>query len=217
MIIGLAGQAGAGKDTAADFLTQRHGFTKIALADPMKRFCKEIFQFSDEQLWGPSAKRNAPDSRYPRVARRTLHEGDVYQCLTPRYTLQRLGTEWGRDCYEDVWVRYALENAVLLLGGGGGYTQSAGLYVDETRGPAPGVVIPDIRFPNELEAIRGEGGQVWWIDRPGAGLSGKASEHSSENSIKSEDCDLIIKNDGSLEDLFCRIGQAVDSHACGAV
>lgn len=66
MIIGITGQppAGSGKDTVADFLVEEYGFAKVAMADPMKRICKEVFDFSDEQLWGPSENRNKGDLRY---------------------------------------------------------------------------------------------------------------------------------------------------------
>lgn len=66
MIIGICGKAGTGKDTIADVLVKDYGFVKVAFADVLKRVCKDIFQFSDEQLWGPSDKRNEPDPRYLR-------------------------------------------------------------------------------------------------------------------------------------------------------
>ena len=62
-ILILAGNAGSGKDTVADILVKRFGAQKIAQADPLKRFCKKLCGFSDDQLWGPSASRNAPDAR----------------------------------------------------------------------------------------------------------------------------------------------------------
>lgn len=65
MIVGLSGQAGSGKDTVADFLVEHHGFVKIALADPIKRAAMEWWDFTEEQLWGPSSERNKPDKRYP--------------------------------------------------------------------------------------------------------------------------------------------------------
>jgi hypothetical protein len=65
MLIGIAGVAGAGKDTTADFLVKNHGFVKVAFADPLKRICQDVYQFTDAQLWGPSELRNAPDKRYP--------------------------------------------------------------------------------------------------------------------------------------------------------
>lgn len=66
MIIGIMGNARAGKDTLALHLVRKYGFTRVGLADPLKRFCGEVFDFTPEQLYGD--KRDAPDFRYPRPA-----------------------------------------------------------------------------------------------------------------------------------------------------
>lgn len=66
-IVGLLGKAGCGKDAVADFLVERFGFTKMSLADEMKRFAKRVFLFTDQQLWGPSSCRNGGDERYNSV------------------------------------------------------------------------------------------------------------------------------------------------------
>lgn len=62
-VILLVGGAGTGKDTIAEMLEKRGGVS-LALADPVKEIAKYLFDFTDEQLWGPSEMRNAPDSRY---------------------------------------------------------------------------------------------------------------------------------------------------------
>ena len=64
MIIGIAGKAGSGKDTVAGFICNSFNGISIAQADPMKRFAEAVFGFSQEQLWGPSECRNAPDARF---------------------------------------------------------------------------------------------------------------------------------------------------------
>lgn len=63
-IVAISGNAGAGKDTAADRLVSNHGYVRISLADPIKRFGKDVFNFSPTQLWGPSDARNQHDRRY---------------------------------------------------------------------------------------------------------------------------------------------------------
>jgi hypothetical protein len=40
---------------------------KLACADPLKRICQQVYDFTDEQLWGPSSERNKPDKRYWRM------------------------------------------------------------------------------------------------------------------------------------------------------
>lgn len=69
---------------------------------------------------------------------------------TPRHAMQTLGTEWGRQLIDpDLWVR-AWELRV------GGYWR---------RFHAP-VVSDDVRFGNEVAAIRAMGGLVVRIERP---------------------------------------------------
>ena len=220
MIIGLCGLAGSGKDTAADFLVERMGFAKISFADPMKRFCREVFAFTDEQLWGPSSARNAPDPRYPR--RPYGSPNAPVEHLTPRYALQRLGTEFGRDCYEPIWVDVALRTAKTLEEWGTArYSSRQGLYFEDSRDSSSwdseptGSVIPDVRFRNELDAVRAAGGKVFRIVRPGSGLSGEAALHASEREqaeIPDEDFDEVIQNVGTLDDLRAAITRAAMRH-----
>ena len=93
-----------------------------------------------------------------------------------RVLLQRFGTDVGRELFgEDFWVEQALDG----LG-------------DED------VVFTDVRFPNEAEAIRGRGGVVWNVVRPGVGV---ANGHVSESALAGFVFDETILNDGSLEDL----------------
>lgn len=63
-LIGVSGQLGAGKDTVSDYLCSAYGFSRVALADPIKRLGYYVFLFSDKQLWGPSQLRNSVDSRF---------------------------------------------------------------------------------------------------------------------------------------------------------
>jgi hypothetical protein len=198
-IIGITGKAGSGKDTVADILVRKHGFVKVALADPMKEFCARLFDFSVNQLWGPSEARNAPDLRYLRehtwvddvpgcqkvCACCGHYQDNAPRCyLTPRYALQQLGSEWGRAMFQDVWLDAALHDAACFSTGD------------------RGVVIPDVRFDNELAGIRREGGRIW--HRPGEGSLKEtpAAAHASETAKL--DCDAQIPwmdNPGQLPDV----------------
>lgn len=142
MILGISGLAGSGKDTFAQLLAKQHGFEVLSLADPIKRICRDVFGFTDEQLWGPSAERSRPDTRYKRPClpcQKTgllmdggtfdedLNEivgghtapcpdcaGKGYTYLTAREALQTIGTDIGRSLYRDVWVEYAIRQARKL-------------------------------------------------------------------------------------------------------
>ena len=223
MILGISGLAGSGKDTFARFLVEDHGFVVVSLADPLKRICRDVFDFSDEQLWGPSEKRNEPDFRYPREKCHGCQTCE-FRCdhylgyLTPRYALQRIGTEWGRDCYENIWVEYTMRTARKLLDPMSGDVSSALGYnpkqgiVPWNRGKPKGVAIPDVRFRNEIEGIRAAGGKLVRIRRPGAGLSGAAGVHASEAEqagIPDDVFDLVVENTGTLEELRAKAAAAL--------
>lgn len=63
-IVGVTGQAGAGKDEVSGRLVKCHDFKQLSLADPLKRFGFNVFEFDVVQLWGPSSARNTFDPRY---------------------------------------------------------------------------------------------------------------------------------------------------------
>lgn len=194
-ILGVSGKAGAGKDTFADALVEQ-GFVKVSQADPMKRFCFEVLGVSEAALWGPSAERNRP----------IAHLGG----LTARHALQTLGTEWGRACFEDMWIEYALRVARTLLSPviecdrPWKYTPQRGLYLgEEHEAPARGVVISDVRFANEMNAIKRCGGRVFRIRRPST-LEGAAASHASEceqDEIPDSAFDVVIENSRTVADL----------------
>lgn len=239
MIIGISGPAGSGKDTAAEFLIKNYPFGRIGLGDKLKRICKDVFRFTDDQLWGPSSSRNAPDHRYQRVhtfagplAREDQHSGciccgwtgvvtsdEVPKCyLTPRYALQQLGTEWGRECFDSLWISDALQSAQRLLGDRDmSYSAKSGLHsILPTCAPTDepwttcysgvrGVVFSDVRFINEATAIKRAGGLLVRLRRDSS-LSGAASVHQSEQEMREMGdgmFDAVIDNrvGFSLEDL----------------
>ena len=65
------------------------------------------------------------------------------------------------------------------------------------------VVVPDVRFDVEANAIRNLGGTIIHIVRPDAGLLGAAGEHSSELGVTPRADDMYLGNRGSVEEL-CR-------------
>lgn len=114
-IILICGEAGSGKDTVASYIQQ---YTKntvlIAQADPMKRFARDVFGFTEHQLWGPSEARNAPDERFTSTAawdlakRRLLDQGErwIDQVLPNQHDYAKLAAmdslrSWFDKLYRD--------------------------------------------------------------------------------------------------------------------
>lgn len=64
------------------------------------------------------------------------------------------------------------------------------------------IIIPDTRFPNELEYIRDNGGITVKVTRPDALRQGTVhSSHATEREIPDEEFDYIFTNDGDLSEL----------------
>ena len=63
----VSGFSGVGKDEFCRRLVEKHGAVHTGLADPAKRHMAEVYGFSRDQLFGPSAMRNAGDARYPKT------------------------------------------------------------------------------------------------------------------------------------------------------
>lgn len=169
----------------------------------MKRIAKDVYDFSDEQLWGPSECRNAPDFRYPRpgpyaeaarhmynVAAGRADEEDMQYWgplgwLTPRHCLQILGSEWGRDNFEFTWVLPVLKISKDLEAGDYDYDHKVGLVarLHPPHKPPPFVVIPDIRFPSTMSFLASKGGANIRVKRRMNVLGGQAAQHDSETAL----------------------------------
>jgi len=140
MIIGVVGFAGSGKGTVADLLVEDHDFCKLSFADAVKDATAAIFGWSRHLLEG--------DTEQSRVFRET--KDDFWSArfgydVTPRYMLQLMGTEAGREVFnQDLWI-HTVERRIQ--------------YKQEWEFE-DSFVIPDVRFPNEIEAIRKWGGVI---------------------------------------------------------
>ena len=94
-----------------------------------------------------------------------------------RNLLQRMGTEVGRELYgQNFWV----ERAFAKVQG------------------RENVVFTDVRFPNEFDAVKSAGGQMWRINRPNITAT---NAHVSETALDGFPFDIVIDNDGTLEEL----------------
>lgn len=105
-----------------------------------------------------------------------------------RHALERIGTELGRELHSEVWIRKALRRA--------------------ENSTKQGVVISDVRFHNEVKAIRDVYGIIWKVERPG--FEGDAA-HASEMEIDDIRGDRTIVNDGTLLDLKAKVSGALSS------
>jgi len=154
-ILGLLARAGHGKSTVAQHLVATRNAEVQSLAGPLKRAAQRVFGFTDEQVWG--AQKEAIDPRYG---------------FSPRWLLQRLGTEGLRaEFEEDIHVRALLR----------------GLRRRPADQPPRLVVVDDVRFPNDARLIAEGGpdfrGAVMKLVCTDAAPGPAAGTHASEDAI----------------------------------
>lgn len=105
-----------------------------------------------------------------------------YWGLAVRDALQRFGEGARKWFGEDFWVKRWLVDYSQVM-------------------TKLNIVISDVRYENEADTIRQYGGYIIHVHRNGAGLSGEQARHSSEAGIQFHDNDLVIDNNGTLDDL----------------
>lgn len=183
-IIGLTGCARSGKDTVAEMLLRTRAWPgpveRLSFAAPIKRFCREVFGWTEEHTDG--ALKEAPLKDWTRPSGTPL---------TPRFAMQTLGTEWGRNCDPDMWVKALLIEAAKLR---------------QTNTQL--CIVTDVRFVNEAAALRGAGGEIWRIAREVPVMT-----HPSESEIWSAAMHSLvtvdIDNRGALVDTREQVAKAL--------
>lgn len=143
-IIGVTGLIGSGKGTIADFLIEE-GYTKLSFADALKDAASKIFGWDRELIEGSTPESRAWREEIDEWWAERLETPD----FSPRQALQKLGTEAMRMVFHDnIWVS-VLERKIKQM----------------AASEAVKVVIPDVRFPNEIECIKRLGGQIVRVQR----------------------------------------------------
>lgn len=180
MIIGISGKAGSGKDTAAKMLEVLYANPNISYEDFANRRYKNfadilIVHFAD-------ALKEAAQVLF-RLGEWEINTQEGKKTTinwigkTVRELLQGIG-QGLRDAIDfDLWVKILFAN---------------------TKGWS-NYIIADVRYPNEIKAIKERNGILLRIDRKGAG----AGNHSSETALDNyKEWDVHIENNSSIEDLF---------------
>ncbi len=198
MIIGICGLIGAGKDTAADYLVNFHGFRRDSFASSLKDATAAVFGWDRELLEGRTKHAREWREQIDSWWSQRLNMPD----LTPRLVLQLWGTEVCRQGFhDDVWIA-SLENRL--------------------RKQQDNIVISDCRFPNEITAIRNAGGRVirivrgpdpeWFVTAryyPEKMKLAWPDIHASEYSWATTNFDSVIENNGSIDELYAQLKNLV--------
>ena len=186
-LIGLHGKKRAGKDTVYSILNDYLEFSvkRDGFADRLKLSAIRCFA-PDADLEGAIEVANMLKEKGSLILLNEETQDSL--SITGREYLQNYGTEAHRDVFDkDFWISAVLPDLDDKLNFG---------RKDEE--PWHLLVITDVRFPNEAEAVRKAGGVIWHVVRPG---EDDEDTHASEIPLPDDLINFTIKNDGSLEDL----------------
>lgn len=182
MIVAFSGPKGAGKSTAMEALHPLPSHTAnipgewvhLAFAESLKRMLAALIG------WEAINDRELREKPHPLLGGKT-----------PRYALQTLGTQWGRELISvDVWVHVWRERAREVI--------KAGSHV----------VTDDLRFANEEEAVRDMGGCIIEVHR-----SGVHRDKSHESEAYTPDYHYLAINNKTPEGLAQRVRELVDLYS----
>lgn len=185
LVVGVAGAIGSGKDTVAACLIERFGFRRVGFADALKHEVARIWRGTLEA----HLRQTFGDAEVERVGldeaiRRALW--DTRTTVTRRL-LQEHGTELRRAEDPDYWIAR--------------WRDTIGQWSNAR------IVCPDVRFPNEVAAIRLAGGWLVRVERPGVAWVGHASETSLTGTSR---VDATFLNDTTIPVLWNRVSEWVE-------
>jgi hypothetical protein len=184
-LIGLTGPAGCGKSTIARSIVMTESLARapclrgrpLSLDDPYAarhRFAGPLKAML-RTLGLTEAQVDGDEKEIP---------CELLCGLTPRVCMQRLGTDFGRDMIgPDLWVRATM------------------LRVDIDLAAGKLVVLDDVRFDNEAEAVRARGGIIIKLVRDATRSSTEypITVHASEAGVSPHLVDVIVPNQDTPE------------------
>ena len=192
MIFGIGGKARAGKGSIAKVFIKDYNFIEINFADSLKSYCSQTFNlplntFNDDNLKDSPISEHLTIDVLKRFLDVIEEDGGIptshidlasialIEFTSPRHILQHMGTEIARKLVcDDVWIR---------------------IFKSKVNESERHIVCSDVRFPNEVNAIKELGGHALYVSRPS--VEDAVRGHSSEQ-LTSDSFDVIIDNSGDL-------------------
>lgn len=191
-LIGLVGKAQAGKDTVANYLVQRYGFTRRMTAERLKAMLLQALQDCPPPGEVIGAALGGND----------VHNWEVllYRDKPPfiRWLLQFVGTNILRQQVAEDFHAQALARTV-----------------DQEVQAGGRVVVQDIRFPNEAEVIRRADGELWRVVRTDLNLEGVMYAHPSETALDTLVVDRTLSAPTGVERLYRLVDAIMDGAGAG--
>lgn len=131
MIVGITGKIGSGKSTLSNIF-QNYGFEEYAFAKPLKDIAR-IFGFDEESLYGSQEDKEK------------IHP---YWGISSRRFLEKIGTELFREGLKEVLPDMRGSNSIWVE------------LFKKNVGYDRNIVLSDVRYKDEEDAIRSMGGII---------------------------------------------------------
>lgn len=163
-LIAFCGYMGTGKTFAADYLVEEYGYTRVKFAGPLKNMLRTM-GLTDEHIEGELKDKPC----------------DLLDGKTPRWAMQSLGTEWGRDLispnlWGNLWEK----------------------EVQELLNQHKQVVVDDCRFDNEVARVKRMKGLVILLTNP----TSEEGAHPSETLPDNPDITLVNQKNEHLKKML---------------
>lgn len=173
-IIAICGYKRAGKDTVSNILCSEYGYQNMKISHHLKKLCKDLFGFTDDQVEGESKD-----------------VVDPIWGITPRQGMQFFGTDVMQYCIKDLlpdierkfWIKKMIKD------------------INDTSYDK--IVISDLRFIHEydeLKKIYGNNVSIWRVERPDLQYN-ETNQHVSEVEWQYIPYNVKIVNDSCIETL----------------
>lgn len=219
-LIGLAGPARCGKSSAAGFLSELMGYEQYALAAPIKSLVNALFDWNEEHSEGLLKETLTEVGVYRKDffeewERLNMSEllgiesgpaqfGDMLDTffigrdsedapwISPRRAYQLFGTEYARGIKPTIWLDLAKAKLAEV----------------------DGLIITDIRFPNEHQWITQNAGFLVHVRRSGSQYNIRSTGHASEAGLKTMAMDWQTLFCDNLEQLEYSMVKVADFARC---
>ena len=211
------------REEEINLIRNKYGFKDYGLDSPLpdELVDNREFETEDNMLYDSLVKKGIIDEiskkylagKFPCID--TDHSGleEDYVTkinLTPRLLLQLLGTKCGRNIiHPNIWVNSLMSEYKLIKDTKvSEFLKAEGLPETMNGGKEyyPNWIITDMRFLNEMEAVKKKDGITIRVNRPDL----EQSNHPSETSLDSATFDFIINNDKDIEHLINEVRKILE-------
>lgn len=174
MNVGIIGRARVGKDTAGKWLVDERGYRRVAFADALKDAALKVDPIVEVDSSGEDYRLAENVTEFGWEAAKDDDE--------VRRFLQELGSAM-RAVDPEIWIRPVLAKAI------------------EANDAGVPVVVTDVRYPNEVAALKRAGFRLLHIARADV----PQLDHESETSVGPEDAHYLVQNNEDIPALHFQL------------